>query len=245
MISVYQDQLAELNKKSSPDQGEDKDGQNVYPEDNGFEAQDMGSGFFSYKYFGKSVRNPNNVPLPPSISNRTPWTFSGNAGVAANNCGFYVHNATNLDGDGTTSTNGQAGFLQFKGSSISQSVTLPAGTYTVTFDYEARRDYAANKITASIDGTELFKGTPTDCTNFVRVVTSPIDLTTSGKHLLAFCGLGGKGDVDGDTFIDNISINLVHLRSHEPDLGNVNLDGMNGSPKRDRIPPMPPLKTVE
>jgi len=51
--------------------------------------------------------------------------------------------------------------------------------------------YPANQIDVSIDGTVLFKGTPTDCTNFKRVTTDPISLATSGQHELMFRGLGG------------------------------------------------------
>src|ERR1035441_8200946 len=138
IISVYQQQLAELAKKEGRHKDEYEDGRSVYPDDNSFDAQDLGSGFFAYQYFGKTVINPYNVPQPQRIPNHTPWTFSGNAGIAANNSGFYVNNATNGDSTGATSTSGQAGFLQFKDSSISQSVTLPAGAYTVTFDFEAR-----------------------------------------------------------------------------------------------------------
>jgi uncharacterized protein len=240
IISAYQERLAELSKNDDRDKDEDRDGQNVYPDDNGFDAQDLGSGFEAYQYFGKTIINPYNAPQPNRIPNHTPWTFSGNAGIAANNSGFYVNHATNRDSDGATSTSGQAGFLQFKGSSISQSVTLPAGTYTVTFDYEARRDYPANQIAVSIDKAVLFKGTPTECTNFKQITTMPISLTTSGKHELTFRGLGGFDNVTpgkhelmfpetegidatsgnpvvGDTFIDNVSINLVGSRANGAD----------------------------
>ena len=208
-IASYQGQGGELPKRND---NENQD-EIVYPDDNGFDAQDLGSGMLSYQYFGKTVINPYNAPEPDRIPNHTPWTFSGNAGIAANGSGFYVSNATNRDSNGTTSKNGQAGFLQFKDSSISQAITLPAGTYAITFDYEGRRDYDVDQIAVSLDGTVLFKGAPTDCNNFKQITTSLISLTTSGKHELTFRGLGGVDDVSGDTtFIDNISVNHIHSR---------------------------------
>jgi len=190
----------------------------IYPKDNGFDAQDLGAGAMAYQYFGKEITNPQDAPEPDRTPNHTPWTFSGNAGIAANES-WYITGATNGDSDGKTSTSGQVGFLQFKDSSISQSVTLPAGTYTVTFDYKGRAAYEpANQITVSIDGTTLFQGAPTDVNNFKKVRTNCITLTTSGKHDLKFCGLGGDGDVTGDhtTFIDNICINRIDPKKAPP-----------------------------
>lgn len=194
-------------------------GEKIYPEDNGFDAQNLGSGFDAYQVFGP-VRNPTSVGIPAKIPNRTPWKFGkGNSGIAANGSGFYVTGATNMDSDGTTSQNGQAGYLQFDGSSISQSIKLPAGTYTVSFDYEGRRDYGkANQIAVSLDGIELFKGAPTNCNSFTRVTSKPLTLPKAGKYELLFRGLGAIGDVSGDhtTFIDNICIDVVKLQTPPP-----------------------------
>lgn len=223
IISAYQEQLAGLTKKDAGDK--DDDSLKVYPEDNGFEAQDLGSGFNAYQVFGP-VNNPANVKIPSKIPNHTPWKFGGgNSGIAANGSGFYLTGAANLDSNGATSTSGQAGYLEFNGSSISQSTTLPTGTYSVTFDYEGRRDYApANQIAVSIDKTVLFTGAPTDCNNFKRVTTDSIFLAKSGHHELLFRGLGAMGDISGDhtTFIDNISFNLIGTRITNPNKDNNN-----------------------
>ena len=206
-IARYQDQIAQLSDRE--DLSVNDNAQRIYPRDNGFDAQDLGSGFNAYQIFGP-VRNPLNAAIPHKIPNQTPWKFGGgNSGIAANGCGFYLAGATNRDSDGTTSTSGQAGYLQFKGSSISQTLLLPAGSYAVSFDYAGRRDYIpANQITVSIDDTVLFKGTPSDFNSFKRVISRPILLTMSGKHELTFRGLGAEGDPSGDhtTFIDNISL---------------------------------------
>jgi hypothetical protein len=223
IISAYQEQLAGFIKRDdeNKDNENERENEKVYPDDNGFDAQDLGSGFNAFQVFGP-IKNPHNLKFPDKIPNHTPWKFGGgNSGIAANGSALFLTGATNLDSNGATSTSGQAGFLEFSGSSISQSVTLPAGTYTVTFDYEGRRDYApANQIAVSIDGTVLFKGSPTNCDKFERVTTNSIFLATSGKHELMFRGLGGIGDVSGfhTTFIDNISLNVVGSRTAGSDI---------------------------
>jgi hypothetical protein len=181
----------------------------IYPGDNGFDAQDVGTGFFSYRCFDDAIPNPTHVEMPPKEPNRTPWVFVKGAGIAANGSGFYVANATNGDSDGKVSQMGQAAFLQFDGSSVRQMVDLPAGTFSVTFGYEARRDYTANRIAVSLDGNVLFLGVPTDTGHFQEVTTESVKLA-AGKHELKFLGMG-----DGDpasfpcTFIDNVRINVV------------------------------------
>lgn len=221
IIALYQEQVAGLTKKDDGNKENEKVYEKIYPDDNGFDAQDLGSGFFAFQVFGP-IKNPNKNKFPDKIPNHTPWKFGdGNSGIAANGSGLYLTGATNGDSNGATSKNGQAGFLEYKGSSISQSITLPAGTYTVTFDYEGRRDYApANQVAVSIDGTVLFKGAPTDCANFKQVTTSSITLTTSGEHELMFRGLGSINDISAYpcTFIDNICINRISPKTPSPDV---------------------------
>jgi hypothetical protein len=219
VISVYQSQLADLSKKEDEDKNKDDGGEKIYPADNSFNAQDLGTGFFAYQVFGP-IKNPHGVKFPDKIPNHTPWKFGdGNSGIAANGSGLFVTGAKNFDSDGSSSTNGQAAFLEFAGSSISQSVKLPLGTYSVTFDYEGRQDYApANQIAVSFDGTDVFKGTPTDCDHFDRVTTETFTVTKPGKHELMFRGLGAIGDVSGfhTTFIDNIRFNVIKTQAPTP-----------------------------
>jgi len=196
----------------------------IYPKDNGFDAQDLSSGFYAYQIFSAPVLDARGIPDPEPLPNRTPWTFKfagspspgiGSSGVAANGSGFYLANATNGDSDGAKSTSGQAAYLQGRGCSISQSVPLPAGTYYVTFDFEARRDYApANEIAVYIDDTLLFQGSPTDTDKFHPVETQTISLKEAGPHVLTFFGLGVKEDLYGDhtTFIDNVAIHRVDFQ---------------------------------
>jgi len=210
-IANYESQLNDLRHRVGSASGADK---KIYPEDDGFDLQDVGTGFFSYRYFGGPIRNPNNVQMPPDEPNRTPWTFIKDAGVAANGCGFYVANAANGDNDGRRSTLGQAAFLQFKDSALSQMVQLPAGTFSITFSYEARQNYSPNELAVSIDGHVLFTGGPLATDHFVEVTTDSIKLP-AGKHEIKFLALGDGNDEGFPcTFIDNISINV--LNAHRP-----------------------------
>jgi hypothetical protein len=163
----------------------------------------------SYQEFGGFVWNPNNVPEPAQLPNKTPWKFEGAAGIAANNSGFYVANATNRDHDGTKSTSGQAGVLTLDGSAISQSIHLRAGTYVVVFGLEARRDYNPNHISVQLDGKTVFQGVITDTNTFQQIVTMPLDLPKDGDYVLKFCGHGGAGKLDGDSFIDDVRIRPI------------------------------------
>jgi hypothetical protein len=196
----------------------------IYPKDNGFDAQDLGSGFYAYQIFSLPLLDSRGIPGPDPLPNHTPWTFAflgapspsiGSSGIAANGSGFYVSNASNGDSDGAKSTCGQAAYLQGRGCSISQTVPLLPGEYYVTFDFEARRDYApANEIAVYIDSTLLFQGAPDDTEKFHPVETQTILLKDSEQHVLTFFGLGVKDDLYGDhtTFIDNVAIHRVELQ---------------------------------
>ena len=212
-ITQYESQLNDLRGRVGSAQETLK---KIYPKDDGFEFQDVGTGFFSYRYFGGSIRNPTNVEMPPDEPNHTPWTFVKDAGVAANGCGFYVTNAPNGDNDGKRSTLGQAAFLEFKDSAFSQGVDLPAGAFSVTFSYEARRDYSPNEIAVSLDGHVVFTGGPLATDHFVEVTTDSIKLP-AGKHALKFLALGDGSDGGFPcTFIDNVSINILNAHHLPP-----------------------------
>ena len=135
LISSYEEQLATRSNQPENEPPTEEDNHDICPEDNGFDAQDLGSGFMAYQVFGPLL-NPTGVTQPARIPNHTPWKFGpGNSGITANGSAFFMSGATNGDSDGATSTNGQAAFLEFDGSSFSQFVNLHAGTYAVVFDY--------------------------------------------------------------------------------------------------------------
>jgi hypothetical protein len=214
-VASAQEKLKALPQENASNENDYNIVEKVYPKDNGFDAQDLGAGFSAYQVFGP-LNNPTQVPIPAKILKLSPWEFgNGNSGIAANGSGFYVAGATNGDNSGATSTSGQAAYLQFKGSSISQTIALSAGTYVVSFDFEGRRDYEpANQIEVSLDGMVLFQGAPTDCNTFKPVMTRSISLKKSGNHKLMFYGLGAVGDASGDhtTFIDNVVINRIDTK---------------------------------
>jgi hypothetical protein len=215
-INDYENKLNAMRTQvaSAPD-----DTERIYPLDDGFEQENLGAGFLAYQLFGP-IKNPQNAPMPNAIPKSTSWTFGGsNAGIATNGCGMYLTNARNANHDGNTSQTGQAAFLQFKGGWFSQTVKLPSGTYSVSFDYEARRDYGeADGIAVSLDATDLLVGAPTDTDHFTRVTTNTITLTATKEYELKFRGLGAISDPDGDhtTFIDNVCINVINPSKHSP-----------------------------
>ena len=85
----------------------------------GFEQVPVGAGQFQYRPTG------------------SPWTFSGNAGISANNSGFTSGNPPAPEGT-------QVAFLQRTGS-FSQTVTgWAAGSYQLTFDAAQRANYQAS-----------------------------------------------------------------------------------------------------
>jgi hypothetical protein len=190
--------------------GPDKDSKKIYPLDDGFEQQDLGPDRFIY--FGDVHPDAIHFNPPTGLPNNTGWKFSGNAGISTNGGELFISNAKNGNHDGKTSSGGQVAFLQTKGSWLSQMIKLPPGTYSVSFDFEARRNYGeANGIAVSLNGIDLFVGAPTDSENFAHVTTDTITLTSAKEYELKFRGLGGLSDPDGDhmTFVDNICINVV------------------------------------
>jgi hypothetical protein len=129
------------------------------------------------------------------------WTFAGNAGVAANNSGFNVSNATGA----------QAAFLQQE-SEISQVFNFTKSLLSLSFDAEARGwGYGGNVIRVLVDdvvltftgATTLLPGSNSSFTTY----TSDFIALSAGTHTLRFVGVGGNGDVT--SFIDNVSINAV------------------------------------
>jgi cell surface hyaluronidase len=166
----------------------------LYPADNGFETPDLGTpGGSNVGY----LYNPTG----------TPWTFSGNAGITANGGQFDVEGATQGQHDGASSSAGQAGFVQGLGS-ISQSVYLTGGEYSLTFDIEGRGgvffpEFSPDEVSVSLGGTQLYDAVP-GTTLFTDVTSSTTALLPAGYYNLVF-----SGETSGDfsSFVDNIRIN--------------------------------------
>jgi autotransporter-associated beta strand protein len=130
------------------------------------------------------------------------WTFVGQSGIAANGSGFGPPSAT----DGT-----QQAFLQVLGS-FSQSLTLAAGSYLLSFSAAGRNGAGPNPFKVLIDGTQI-GSTITPVNNTYATNTIVFNIATSGAHTLAFAGLGNNG-ADVTSFIDNV---VLALRPASPD----------------------------
>jgi hypothetical protein len=150
----------------------------------GFESPNQGSGF---TYYSGLVSG---------------WTYSGDAGIAANNSAFSVFNASG----------NQAAFLQGNGSnaSISQSIDFVGTSLSVTFLAEYRHNYGGNTLNVTVDGAPLtingsqFFSSSTDG-SFTQFTTNAVALS-SGQHVLAF---NGFSQPDYTTFIDDVKLNVV------------------------------------
>jgi hypothetical protein len=167
----------------------------IYPSNNGFESPDLGSGSGAYEY-----------------GNMPGWTVSvaaGFVGEAANGSAFSVSGATNGNSDGTTSTVGQAAFLQHGDgtlavSSITQSVGgFVAGTASIQFSAE-NRPFAGgfSTLTVFLDGT-LIDTVVAPTGSFQDYSSGPIAVT-AGSHTIGFAGNENGGDQT--VFVDTVSI---------------------------------------
>jgi hypothetical protein len=153
--------------------------------DPGFETPWVGTGTYgSFRY-------------DPSGS---PWSFSGDAGVAGNGSGFTAGNPNAPQGT-------QVAFLQDTGS-VSQSISLATGNYTVSFSAAQRGNFQASyqTIAVLIDGNLVGTFTPAD-TSYTAFTTMTFSVQ-AGVHDLSFVGLDPDG-YDNSAFIDQLSINLV------------------------------------
>ena len=154
--------------------------------DGGFEQVSVGAGQFQYRPSG------------------SPWTFSGSAGIAANNSGFTSGNPSAPEGT-------QVAFLQSTGS-FSQSVSnWSAGSYVLTFNAAQRGNYQASRqdFQVLIDGTVINTFTPSG-TSYQNFSTTAFNVT-AGSHTITFQGLNSAGG-DNTAFIDSIArINICPI----------------------------------
>jgi len=179
----------------------------------GFELPDLGSGSSAYgygpDYGGQTVGTPTSYTLPGLPSTPPGWTFIGTSGIAANGSAFGVTGATNGNSDGTTSTSGQAGFIQsaigLNNGAIEQTITLSAGSYTLSFAEEGRSAQGgANEIQVSLGGSVIYTGLPTSTGSF-NTITRSVSVSSSGPQLLSFAGLSPNSG-DYTTFVDHVSV---------------------------------------
>ena len=148
--------------------------------DAGFEAPALGLGNWQYGATG------------------SPWSFSGEAGISANNSAFTSGNP--LAPEGT-----QVAFLQQTGS-FSQSVYgWDAGSYQLTFDAAQRANFGASNedFQVLVDGAVVGKFTPAG-TAYQTYTTAPFPVA-AGSHTITFQGLDTAGG-DYTAFIDDVNV---------------------------------------
>jgi cell surface hyaluronidase len=157
------------------------------PIDPGFEMPSVGTGTYgAFRY------NPSG----------SPWTFDGLSGVAGNGSGFTGGNPAAPEGT-------QVAFLQ-GACSVSQSVTLAAGTYNLIFGAAQRANfqYSSQTVQVQVDGTAVGTFTPAG-TSYADYVTNSFTVT-AGSHTIRFVGLDPDGpDKDNTAFIDQVRVNRV------------------------------------
>jgi uncharacterized protein YabE (DUF348 family) len=133
-----------------------------------------------------------------SAPNGSPWQFSGKAGVSSNGSAFTSGNPNATDGS-------QVAFLENTGS-MSQSVYLDAGTYSLTFQAAQRAgSYQAHyqKLQVLVDGAQVGVVTPTS-TQYGLYQTSNFTVT-AGPHTVEFIGQNPLGG-DNTAFVDQVAI---------------------------------------
>jgi YD repeat-containing protein len=155
--------------------------------DPSFESPYVGTGSFgSFQY-------------DPSGS---PWSFSSNSGVAGNDSGFTSGNPDAPDGT-------QVGFLQGANSTISQTIQLGAGSYTISFLAAQRENTQASSQTFAVlvDGATVGTFTPSS-TSYAQYSTAAFSIAGGGMHTVTFQGLNPNGG-DNTAFLDEINIQLA------------------------------------
>ena len=129
----------------------------------------------------------------------TGWQFSGDSGVSGNNSAFTLGNATAPDGD-------QVAFIK-NYASISQSVYLDSGTYSISF-MAAQHDKCQTQfqsLAIEVDGNVVGTVTPIG-TTYSSYATSSFTVGT-GMHSIQFVGLNPRGGSDNTAFIDEVTLN--------------------------------------
>jgi DNA-binding beta-propeller fold protein YncE/regulation of enolase protein 1 (concanavalin A-like superfamily) len=131
----------------------------------------------------------------------TPWTFQGQSGITGNNSAFTSSNPNAPEGT-------QALFLQNHGS-VSQSVTLAAGSYSLSgFAAQRSGNSTPQTLVLFVDGNAVATYSP-QSTAYTTFTTPSFNLT-AGAHSFALAGLGinpdGSNAKDSTVFVDDLTI---------------------------------------
>jgi hypothetical protein len=127
----------------------------------------------------------------------SPWQFGPNTGVSANNSPMTYYNPDAPYG-------GQVGYIQ-RGGSMSQSVYLGAGAYSISMQAAQRAAPPnAQEIQVLVDGASVGTITPVG-TSYNSYQTSNFTVT-AGMHTIRFTGLNPKGG-SNTAFLSEVAIN--------------------------------------
>ncbi len=145
------------------------------------------------------------------------WSFSGTAGVSANNTTAFT------SGNPNAPQGNQVALLQKTGTA-SQSVyfSLP-GTYQISFSAAQRGNYITSKeiVQVLVDGTVVGTITPTG-TSYATYTTGLFSVT-AGYHTITFAGIDPTG-AGYTAFIDQVNIsNALMPAVSDPDFESPNL----------------------
>ncbi|MGA2233021.1 MAG: putative Ig domain-containing protein, partial [Tepidisphaeraceae bacterium] len=183
---------------------------NVYPLNNGFESPNLGN-------------NSGDFDTDPTVEG---WVFTGGAGILTNgenpqgySNGYNLSGASDGNSDGTTSTLGQAAYLQIHANGglapgmVAQSIPFPAGNAVLTYDDEGRPGqnggagaYGPASIDVYLDNQLVGSTTPASTASFGA---ESVDLgsVTAGYHTLTFVA-ASTANTDRTSFIDNVAISV-------------------------------------
>ncbi|MFA7345436.1 MAG: family 16 glycosylhydrolase [Terrimicrobiaceae bacterium] len=123
------------------------------------------------------------------------WTFTGYSYIQSNGSAWGAANAP--DGTQTGVLQGYSGTL----GSISQTVNLGAGSYTLSFR-AARRGSQIQPVRVSVDGTVV--GTYTPASSSFEMMTTVAFTVAAGNHTITLAATDSSGDKS--SFIDSVSI---------------------------------------
>jgi hypothetical protein len=134
----------------------------------------------------------------------TPWSFEGNSGIESDGSAWAAEPAP--DGDR------RAAFIQGNPrerrgelGTISQSLYLVPGTYTVSFQ-AARRAGQVQPIQFSVDGRNVGSTITPTSSAWATYTTASFTIRKEGNHTIQFAATTNDGD--HSTFIDAVSISL-------------------------------------
>ena len=158
--------------------------------------------------------NPQGASPPAQLVNasfETPFLSSGyQYNPTAAGVGWRFSSQGGIEGNGSVwgaspAPNGvQAAFIQGTGT-ISQTLSLNAGSYTLSFQ-AARRGCCVvphvQPVKVSVDGTQIGSLVSPASTSFAAF-SIPFSVASSGSHTIMFAGTNA---VDNTAFIDNVTI---------------------------------------